>query len=312
VHVKRSCKATSVLLLLVLVNCSGSNATPAPKVADTSTSSSIATARPEQPMPIASAPTALCPLQGIKSSDSQVPMAGSSFRLKAGSGVPEQVLSALEQYVCIARAERGDAGPLTVHIYAEPDEFAAAFQASGAGTHERATRLLSAGVRATVQAGEIWLTPNSFKPGPSLAQTVFHEYFHLMQAHLAGRIVLPVPDWLHEGTGVYFGYALAQAYGFDDLASRLARAKTAVGNVAQPLSAFEKSAGVPSSSAYSMGLVATELLVNTYGARAVERDFWVAMNGQADWKVAFARAFETSVEDFYRSFETYRQNQFKL
>jgi hypothetical protein len=312
VQAKRFFKTASVLLLLVLVNCSDSNATSTPTVAETLTSSSVPTDRPVQLVPITATHKGECPLQVIVSSDSQVSVPGSSFRLKAGNGVSGRELSAISQYVCIARVVRGDAGPLTVYIFTEPHEFAVAFQAAGAGSHERATRLLSAGVRATVRAGEIWLTPNIAKPGPSLAQTVFHEYFHLLQAHLAGRIALNAPDWLLEGTGVYFGYALAQAYGFDDLVGRLARAKTAAGSIVQPLSAFEKSAGVPSSSAYSMGLVAADLLVKTYGDRPVEHELWKAMHGTPDWKLAFANTFGTSVEEFYRHFETYKQSNFQF
>ena len=56
---------------------------------------------------------------------------------------------------------------------------------------------------------------------------------------------------------------------------------------------------------YTLGFLATELLVRDYGEDAVRRDFWQAM-ATKDYRGAFHQTFQMSLDDFYAQFEAYR------
>lgn len=249
-----------------------------------------------------------CPKRSVPTGISQIQAPGSALSLEAGAAVPDGLLADLAQYLCIARVDQGDSGPLTVHIFANADDFVTAYVAVVPGPADRPRNLISQGVRAETRPGHIWFTPNVLRSGgPTLGETTFHEYFHTVQRYLIGRASYSVPVWLTEGTGLFFGYSRADAFGLDDFnrfrASEVAIAKRST----QSLSEFEQPAGVSIAQAYALGFLATEYLTKTYGMDKVRRDFWVGMASGGDWRAAFEKTFGISVGRFYEDFDTHRK-----
>ncbi|MDQ6949673.1 MAG: hypothetical protein M3256_26365, partial [Actinomycetota bacterium] len=243
--------AVAGLLALLSAGCSESPTPTAPSPVTTVTTLRTTLA----PTTTIKLPVAVsqCPRHAVSSPGGLIEAPGSALSLDAGAGVPATTLDNLAQYLCMARVDQGDSGPLNVHILANVDEFVTAYSAAVPGQGDHIRSLIAQGLRAETRTDNIWFTPNVIAgPGPTLAETVFHEYFHTVQRYLIGRDSYTVPPWLLEGTGLFFGFSRAQALGLDNFdkfrADELVTAKRST----QPLSAYEQLTGVGTPQAYAM------------------------------------------------------------
>jgi hypothetical protein len=240
----------------------------------------------------------------------KVDVSGSPIVLRFDSSVPNETLDRITAQLISARDVQGDSGPLTVHIYFNSDDFASAYSnVHGLSQDQTRSRLLSGGVRATVHLGHIWLTPALAQPGPPLAVTIYHEYFHTVQKRLANKDLLisnDVPYWLLEGPANYFGYTHADADGVSGLTSfRQAVIRTARSSAR--LSALERIGPGPSAQqGNELGFIATEYLIRTFGEQKVKLDYWSAFARGMDWRAAFVTTFGVPVDQFYADFESYQ------
>lgn len=252
-----------------------------------------------------------CPKERITPDVTRIEAPGSPISLVTDSAVPEDVLTDLGFFLCIARLDLGDSGPIDAHIFSDDDKFADAYSAAIGGPSDRPTMLIARGVRAETRPGQIWFTPNVLKPGgPSFAETVLHEYFHTVQYSLSERFLRTpgdVPTWLFEGSGLYFGFERADYYGLDSIARFRSSQVRAAKATPEPLSSFEAASGASSSRVYALGFLAAEYLAKKYGTDKVKQDFWVDLAAGEDWRTTFSSTFGVSVEVFYADFEAYRR-----
>lgn len=238
-----------------------------------------------------------------------VATAGSPFVLRFDSGVPAGILSSLEEMVLLACEDFGDTGPLVVHVYSTVDIFVAAHETR---SQDRARKDIEGGGVAFAGPGRIWIYSPRFSGRDVNARrlTVLHEYFHTVQARLAGPRGARAPLWLVEGSAKYFETRAGADRGYTSFAKQAAtqmRKSAGLG----PLSLFEIDGGVPSrggnGEAYTLGFLACEYLAQTVGVEALQREFWLQLASTTDWHAAFARAFGMPVEQFYEAFENFRR-----
>ena len=204
-----------------------------------------------------------------------------------------------------ARQVLGEAGEFAIHVYCDVHEYAAATNTSVDETQLAIDRRRFAHVRGSA----MWIYGPGFeqKSPSDQRQIVYHEYVHLVQGFLSrgrsSRGEVP-PLWLIEGSARYFENAVrpgdlqsarpSQIRRWADL-PRLEQLEDAGGS---------KATG-GSGDAYTVGFVASDYLVNTYGRERLQHDFWVAL-ATTDWRSAFFEVFGLSVDAFYSEFEAYR------
>lgn len=151
--------------------------------------------------------------------------------------------------------------------------------------------------------------------------TVFHEYYHIVQYHLAGiegvtyvfedRVEGIYPYWLVEGSAEYVSHRVAADNNLLSYEQSRNERIRAVRGERVPLSSIEND-NKAGPDPYDIGFLATEYLVNNYGGQAALQKFWANHAVAANWKAAFQKSFGVSVDDFYQKFEQHRRAQFPI
>lgn len=153
---------------------------------------------------------------------------------------------------------------------------------------------------------------------PGRYYTVFHETFHLAQSKVKADRAAEFPMWLYECSAHYFagrGMADAQLYDYSRIREGQVAKATSVG---EDLRSMESAAGFYKAGEvhadeYALGFLAVEKLCADLpdGGSAKLMEFWSAVGKGEDWRVAFEKTFDKSVELFYSEFEDYRARGFK-
>jgi hypothetical protein len=235
----------------------------------------------------------------------------------AGAGAPTvtlsfsprvsgDVLTVIADALADARKTFGESGALTVRVYCDLEQYVADSRRPPDDVRDE----LSAGLVAQVYRGDVWIYGPNYQPLPpnERRRVVYHEYFHAVQRHLSQNRSSqrpPTPVWLVEGSARYFEYMVEpqDASTFHRVGVRRFAALPALPDLEQAGGGIGTGG---SGEAYTVGAVASDYLVNTYGRDALQHDFWAALS-HTDWRSAFTEVFGTTVDDFYSAFEAYRQ-----
>jgi len=210
-----------------------------------------------------------------------------------------------------ARLSR-ELAPLTVYVYSDLGEIAAAYsQALGVSIEEARRRWSSPDLGANAPPGKIFMyvPPSGYGGDANLTKVVVHEAFHNLQTTLLGGTIEPTdgPVWLIEGSAEYIAYQTIATYGLDSLEnirrSRIERVKT----TSAPLRSLETYAGfTPQNSPYPLSALAGERLAAANGGETVFIAYFEAVAQGAAWSEAFRTVFGRTVDTFYAEFEAYR------
>jgi hypothetical protein len=222
-----------------------------------------------------------------------------------GSRVGGEALVRISDAASEARQALGESGAFTIHVICDVDEYATSTNTS----IDEAQLAIDRGKVAHVRGRAMWIYgPNFQKESPTdQRRIVYHEHFHLVQGFLSegrsSRGAVP-PLWLIEGSARYFENAVRPA----DLRSAR-RDQIRRWAYLPTLDRLEDAGGSKvtggSGDAYTVGFVAGDYLVNTYGRERLQHDFWVAL-ATTDWRSAFLQVFGLTVDAFYEEFEAYR------
>ena len=243
-------------------------------------------------------------------------------RFRLDTAVSDETLRFTVETLAWAHSDLGDSGPLTVHVYSDEERFVTAYTAEFAISIEEARLELAGGQTAfATSGGHIWIYLGNYEQAPEEVRraTLFHEYFHTLQAWEAQvrfQSEAPgersfIPRWLVEGCAEYLAVKAGARRGFVD--EKFER-EYVVGEAAltdEPLAAFETRGRADfvrgtGGEAYTVGWLGCERLATTRGEDAVAHRFWSSMATHRDWQRAFADAFRATPAEFYRDFETYR------
>lgn len=207
-----------------------------------------------------------------------------------------------------ARTAFGGVGAFGVRVYCEVQEMANAWQMPA----DEVQKDVTAGRTAFMRGGDMWIYgPNFERQRPSTQRgIVYHEYFHALQRSLSqsrSAIGAGSPLWLIEGSARYFEHAVTAAELEEFRRSAIRR-----GEDLPALEDLERSGEARSEGgtghAYTVGAVAVDYLVSTYGRERMQTDFWVALAAPGTaWRTAFLQVFGVSVDTFYSDFAVYRQ-----
>jgi hypothetical protein len=237
-----------------------------------------------------------------------LPAPGSPAVFRFDSSVTPGILDSIEETLRYARADLGDAGPLVVHVYGTTDAFVGAHDVRA---QEQARKDVEGGGYAFAGDGTIWIYAPTYarKQTNTRRLTLLHEYFHTVQASLAGPRGARAPLWLVEGSARYFEVRAGADRGYTYF-DKEKQSEAVTLKTLGPLSSYETAGGATSrgghGEAYTAGFVASDFLVQAKGVDALKRDFWTLLASTPDWHAAFASAFGMSVDDFYASFEANR------
>ncbi len=182
---------------------------------------------------------------------------------------------------------------------------------------------------AAARAGEILIGPRALNDS-LLNVTIAHEYFHVLQRHLgeySPYVHDPSPRWMTEGSATYAeGLYREQRWGTTAEALRLSHLRRSL-TVAEHLGDLTLSRlfYAESGPAYSLGALAVEWLSGYAAAdpaetfaptapgwsdgvpdRATHIAYYDLLASADDWEAAFETTFGLSPDDFYDSFEAYR------
>lgn len=140
-----------------------------------------------------------------------------------------------------------------------------------------------------------------------------HEYFHLVQAGLRGKTGHPgstIPNWFHEGSADFFGYAVASRVfktNFNEARNTaLSRYKPPNTDESLPLKSYEP--GPESSNwkyPYNVGRTAVEYIVASVGFESilqVHKEF----KKLQDFEKAFENVMGISIPEFYKKYKDIR------
>lgn len=152
---------------------------------------------------------------------------------------------------------------------------------------------------------------------PGRYWTLLHECFHLAQSKV-GADRFEFPMWLYECSAHYFagrGMADASLYDYGKIREgQIGKAES----VKEDLRSMETAtgfykAGEAHADEYALGFLAVEKLTadSPDGGSAKLMEFWSAVGKGEDWRVAFEKTFDKSVDQFYSEFEDYRARGFK-
>ena len=242
-------------------------------------------------------------------------------RFRLDTAVPEDTKAFLVESLQWAHADLGDSGPLTIHVYSNEDHFVEADVNDFAISRQDARAELDGGEFAFAgDGGHIWIYLPNFDVDPPDEQrlTLFHEYFHTVQAWLAElrfQSEKPeeqsfVPRWLVEGCAEYLAVHAGAARGLDDESARRELVVRLAKRGTESLVALETGGAADfiggSNSAYTTGYLACERLSLTRGQAAVMTRFWASLATLRSWTKAFSEAFGMTPEAFYADFAAYR------
>jgi hypothetical protein len=150
-----------------------------------------------------------------------------------------------------------------------------------------------------------------------MAQTPGHEFFHIVQRYLTGRItstgpglVMPgmIPQWFWEGPAMFVGHQTANHLGFSSYlaASRQTMVNRANSGFSATLRLEEIVSNVPPNyDPYGLGHLATEFLVAQVGMERFLDVYREVAKGRS-FDAAFGAATGVALADFYQMFEEAR------
>ena len=143
-----------------------------------------------------------------------------------------------------------------------------------------------------------------------LTHPLAHEYFHVLQSHLATGASEPivVSDWMLEGTAEYAALEYGVAKGHfarDDVEES---SFTTITSQPFDLRDAEDDIGQYDPDAYTRVAFATAYLVEQTRDAAM-LSFFRALPRALDWREAFAEAFGVTTDDFYADFNAHVQEQ---
>lgn len=224
--------------------------------------------------------------------------------LHFGPRVSTAALVLISEAASAARQAFGEAGAVGIHVHCTLEEYAASLNRSP----EEALKIINEGRIASIHRSDITIYGPRFERQPSAERRriVYHEYFHAVQHTLSrnrsARSDLERPMWLIEGSARFFENAVTQRE-LDAFRRDLRRwaALPELATLVEP--AGSDSPG--GNAAYTLGSVAADYLVKTYGRDRLQYEFWAAL-AATDWRSAFSQVFGVSVDSFYADFETYR------
>ena len=144
--------------------------------------------------------------------------------------------------------------------------------------------------------GDCWAVPGLIKLTDLAFVCAAHEYFHVLQYHLAGARSWG-PDWLVEGSATY----AEEAYD-GGLEFRRAIAPAGASYVA---SIRETELADQTRLSYHLGFLAADWLVGHAGERSLLQ-YYRLLPDHDSWEEAFAAAFGLTIEDFYERFKEHR------
>ena len=143
-----------------------------------------------------------------------------------------------------------------------------------------------------------------------LTSPLAHEYFHVLQAHLAAGASEPiaVADWLLEGTAEYVGIEYSVARGDTSRADAEDTLLKAVTSEPFDLQTTEAGISQYDLAGYYRAAFATSHLIEQTGETAM-LDFFRALPRLLDWREAFAEVFGRTTEEFYADFASFVQER---
>jgi hypothetical protein len=255
----------------------------------------------------------LCPVAASGAAAGPATIAGTTFTF--GAEVPAATRTEVENAVAAAKSfVQSRLGLATaafdVFGYGAVDPFLAAYAKrldppppSLENVRSTLTQIQSArGGYAETSTGVVFLWTASTPPGRSLALTVAHEYFHVVQLQLSpqnpaqppDRVRQNGPEWLAEGSAEYVGQQVA-----GDYAAALAAAASRLRTEHPALSRLETPIGFRSiPNPFPVCMAAVDLLVKDAGAASLTA-FWRATGQGTPWQQAFQQAFGRPVGAFY-------------
>ena len=225
-----------------------------------------------------------------------------------GPRAASDALARIARDAAQARTALGDAGAFGVRVYCEVQEMADALRMPA----DEVQKDVTAGQVAFMRSGDMWIYGPTFEqqPASTQRQIVYHEYFHALQRSLSrSRSVggSGTALWLLEGSARYFEHALTP----EEL-ENFRRSAIRRRDDLPALEDLERSGEARSEGgtghAYTVGAVAVDYLVSTYGRERILSDFWLALAPPGTgWRSAFLQVFGVSVDTFYADFAAYRQ-----
>lgn len=140
--------------------------------------------------------------------------------------------------------------------------------------------------------------------------TVFHEYFHVIQAELGSRQTLE-PAWLQEGSAEFFSrlyYLQLPGATPESMRTRDIQGASTAGLLSsiESRTAFKSAPTNP----YPLSYLATAFLLRDRSLDNV-MEYYRLIGGGSPWRIAFTQAFGTEVGVFYDEFEAYRANGYR-
>jgi hypothetical protein len=159
---------------------------------------------------------------------------------------------------------------------------------------------------------------NALQNNPTgMAQTPGHEFFHIVQRYLSGRVtstgpgpVMPglIPQWFWEGPAMFVGHQTANHLGFNSYlaTSRQTMVNRANSGFSATLRLEEIVSNVPPNyDPYGLGHIATEFLVARVGMERFLDIYREVAKGRT-FDAAFGTATGVTLADFYQMFEEAR------
>ncbi|MXY36136.1 MAG: hypothetical protein F4052_08350 [Dehalococcoidia bacterium] len=140
----------------------------------------------------------------------------------------------------------------------------------------------------------------------NLTHPLAHEYFHVLQSHLAAGASEPivVSDWMLEGTAEYAALEYSVAKGYTSRADVEETLLEVVTSEPWDLRDIESNIPLSDTKGYSrVAFAATHLLEQT--SEAAMLDFFRALPRLLDWREAFAETFGMATEEYYADFNAY-------
>jgi hypothetical protein len=144
---------------------------------------------------------------------------------------------------------------------------------------------------------------------PTKIRVVIHEYFHVLQADLAGNYTDWGPTWLVEGMAETVSFRAINEAGLMTLdQARSLRGLTGRYETVRriPSLATDWDILCNEGNCYSLAWMAIDRLLQDRPLMAL-RTYSEAIGGGVRWEVAFANVFGTTLEQFYEDFEAYRR-----
>ncbi len=142
------------------------------------------------------------------------------------------------------------------------------------------------------------------------AQTLFHEWYHVLQRTLS--TVPPPPAWFFEGSAEWAGFDAAIHFGYFDSMdlNSMDRIRRVIRlDAARPPAPLTKTKP-ENPGVYSLYFASVDFLLREHGGKQRLRQFWQRYNPGESWRATFRSVFKTKVSTFLKRFEAHREAGF--